>query len=111
LLNLGAFATRALDAFFIVIADGHGERESLATFLAKIFVKRHRGSPLWSFFDVADDYYNSTNRRFQPARLARGNTPPATLVLGQKVKYWFARTVLVAVRMGGNNCYAYFDFR
>jgi hypothetical protein len=45
LLNLGAFATRALDAFFIVIADGHGERESLATFLAKIFVKRHRGSP------------------------------------------------------------------
>jgi hypothetical protein len=46
LLDLGAVAARALDAFFIVIADGHSERESLATFLAKIFVKRHRGLPV-----------------------------------------------------------------
>jgi hypothetical protein len=45
LLNLGVLAARALDAFLIVIADAHRKREVLATFLAKIFVKRHRGVP------------------------------------------------------------------
>jgi hypothetical protein len=53
LLNIGGIAAWALDALLIVIADGHCEREILATFLTKIFVKRHRGSALWSFFDVA----------------------------------------------------------
>jgi hypothetical protein len=46
LFNLGVIAAWALDAFLIVIADGHRECEVLATFLAKIFVERHRGSPV-----------------------------------------------------------------
>ena len=72
LLNLGVIAARALDAFLIVIADGHRECEVLATFLAKIFVERHRGSP-GEFLDCRGSYYNSADNRFQPARLVVEN--------------------------------------
>ena len=44
LLDFSAFAVGALNPFFAVLADRHCEGETLATFFAKIFVKRHRKS-------------------------------------------------------------------
>src|ERR1700756_2550578 len=39
--NLGAVAVRALNALLFVLTDRHRKGETLATLLAKIFVKRH----------------------------------------------------------------------
>jgi hypothetical protein len=41
----GALAIRAMDAFFVVFANSHGDRESLVALLAVIFVEGHRGDP------------------------------------------------------------------
>ena len=45
-LEFSAFATGALNPFFVVLADCHCEGETLKTLFAKIFVKRHRNPPL-----------------------------------------------------------------
>ena len=46
LLDFSALAVGALNPFFAVLADRHCEGETLATFFAKIFVKRHRNPSL-----------------------------------------------------------------
>ena len=45
-LQFSAFAAGALNPFFVVLADCHCEGETLNTFFAMIFVKRHRDPPL-----------------------------------------------------------------
>ena len=50
LLHFSAVAAGALNPFFVVLADRLCEGETLTTFFAKIFVKRHRNPPpefLW----------------------------------------------------------------
>jgi hypothetical protein len=42
-----ALATWTLDAFFVVLANGHRDGESLVALLAEIFVEGHRGSFLY----------------------------------------------------------------
>jgi hypothetical protein len=44
-----AISRGALNPFFVVLADRHCEGETLTTFFAKIFVKRHRDPPLGLF--------------------------------------------------------------
>jgi hypothetical protein len=46
LLHFSAVAAGALNPVFVVLADCQREGETLATLFAKIFVKRHRNSPL-----------------------------------------------------------------
>jgi hypothetical protein len=44
----GALAIRTVDAFFVVFANGHSNRESLVAFLAVIFIEGHRGDPFYT---------------------------------------------------------------
>jgi hypothetical protein len=57
--NLGAVAVRALNALLFVLTDRHRKGETLATLLAKIFVKRHI-NPCYYWLASPAKYYSAS---------------------------------------------------